>query len=267
MRRTIGGIRAVSGRRRESDVHPPAPFTAPRTSFNTSLTRRRSFATTTLPLDEVRAVKSAFGVSINDVVLGLTAEVLRDRLEQQGELPDRPLVAGIPVATGNLDRLSGNAVSNMFTSLRTDIADPVERLHAIHEVTKEAKNLNNLLGADMLVDWNEWAPPKLYALFWRKYSQHGLASRHRPVINCVVSNVAGPRQPLYLAGARLVSLYSVGPILEGIGLNVTVWSYLDQLNVSAIACPEHVPDLAGLVESFNDALAGLSKHAAGHAED
>lgn len=261
--RTARGVGAVVRRRRTAAVSPPLPFSTPRTSFNTHLTRRRIFATTTLSLSDVRAVKDALGVTVNDVVLALSASSLRAYLDRRGQLPDRPLVAGVPVATGSLDRLSGNKVSNMFTALRTDLADPIERLHAIHEVTTAAKEVNNLLGADMLADWNEWTPPRLYAWFWRQYSKRGLASRHRPPINLVVSNVPGPRDPLYVAGGKLVALYSVGPILEGIGLNITVWSYLDQLNVSAIACPERVPDLHEVVEGFHDALAELQKAAAG----
>ena len=101
-------------------------------------------------------------------------------------------------------RLSGNRVSNLFTSLRTDLADPVERLNAIHDVTGAAKEVQNLLGIDMLADWVEYAPPRPYSWVMRLYSRLGLAERHRPPINLVVSNVPGPRDPLYIAGARLV---------------------------------------------------------------
>ena len=96
--------------------------------------------------------------------------------------------------------------------------DPVERLRAIHEITKEAKIVQNILGADTMASWLEYAPPRPFNWFMRTYSRRGLAAKHRPPINLVVSNVPGPRTPLYIAGAKLAALYSVGPILEGIGL-------------------------------------------------
>jgi diacylglycerol O-acyltransferase / wax synthase len=130
---------------------------------------------------------------------------------------------------------------------------------AVHEVMKGAKEQLNLLGAEMLADWSELTPPRPYAAFNRAYSRFRLAERHRPPINLVISNVPGPPQPLYVAGARLLSIYSMGPILENIGLNITVWSYLGELNFGAVACPEAVPDLHRITDSLRDALAELKK--------
>jgi len=257
--RTTGrGARAVARHNKDADVRPPRPILdVPNTPLNASLTPHRTFATTTVPLSRVKAVKEAFDVSVNDVVLAMVAGSLRAYLDGRGALPDRALVAGVPVSTdapGREPRLGGNKVSNLFTSLRTDVPDPVARLQAIHEVTRAAKHVHNLLGADMLADWAEYAPPKPYAWFMQLYSRWRLADRHRPPINLVVSNVPGPREPLYIAGARLDGIYSVGPILEGIGLNVTVWSYLDQLNIGAIACREHVGDLHEITDGMAAAL-------------
>src|SRR5581483_6392624 len=170
----------------------------------------------TLPLADVREAKTAFGVSVNDIVLAMVAGSLRSWLEKRDVLPDRALVAGVPVSTDDPDairRLGGNKVSNMFTTLATDIADPVERLRAIHEVTSAAKEMHNILGADMLADWSEYTPPRPYSWFMRQYSRFGLAAHHRPPINVVVSNVPGPREPLYVAGGKMEGIYSVGPIL------------------------------------------------------
>ena len=114
-----------------------------------------------LPLDDVRAVRAAFGVSVNDVVLGIVAGSLRRHLLSIDALPASPLVAGVPVAADPAsERLSGNRVSNLFTSLRTDLDDPVARLAAIHEVTGAAKEVQDLLGVDMLANWIEYAPPR-----------------------------------------------------------------------------------------------------------
>jgi diacylglycerol O-acyltransferase len=259
--RTLRSLLAVGRRRREADVSPPRPvLDTPNTGFSTSLTPRRVFATTTLSLPDIKAVKSAAGVTVNDVLLALVATSLRRYLTDRDDLPAQPLVAGVPVSTDRPDevrRLGGNKVSNMFTALPTHLADPRERLAAVHEVTSAAKEVHNLLGVDMLADWVEYTPPRPYAWFMRQYSRFRIADRHRPPINVVVSNVPGPRQPLYVAGARLEAIYSVGPVLEGIGLNVTAWSYLDQVHVGAIACADVMPDLEEVTDGLAEALEEL----------
>lgn len=261
VRRTLRSLLAVGRRRRTAEVSPPVPvLDTPNVSFSTALTARRSFATTTLPLDEIRAVKAAAGATVNDVLLTLVAGALRSYLVARDELPVTPLVAGVPVSTDRPEevrRLGGNKVSNLFTALPTHLDDPAERLAAVHEVTAAAKEVHNLLGVDMLADWVEFTPPRPYSFLARQYSRLRLADRHRPPINVVVSNVPGPRDPLYIAGARLEAIYSVGPVLENIGLNVTAWSYLDQVHVSAIACRDVLPDLRGILDGMEAALEEL----------
>jgi diacylglycerol O-acyltransferase len=264
LRRTAAGLAAVLRRQRSGALSPPLPFSTPRTSFNRALTPNRWFAMAALPLEEVKAVRRALDVTMNDVVLALCAGALRRYLDERGELPERPLLAGVPVSTGRVDdeqRLVGNRVSNLFTSLRTDIADPVERLRAIHDVTQAAKEVQNALGAEMLVEWSEVTPPRIFSAWMRLYSRLKLADRHRPPINLVISNVPGPRQPLHIAGGRLLDIYSMGPILEGIGLNITVWSYVDRLGFGLVACRETMPDLWDLADHLHDALAELRKAA------
>ena len=263
--RTMKALVAVSRRRREIEVSPPLPFATPVTRFNRALSPRRSFATASLPLADLKAVKSAFGVTINDVVLAVCAGSLRSFLAAHDRVPERPLVAGVPVSVagaGDAPRLSGNRVSNLFTSLATDVADPVERLRTIHRVTEQAKGLNAILGTEMLMQWVEYTPPRPYAAIVRLYSRLRIGSRIRPPLNLVVSNVPGPIRPLYVAGAELRSVFSVGPVLEGIGLNLTAWSYLDRMNFGAIACREAIPDLHEITEGLGDALAELVRAAA-----
>jgi WS/DGAT/MGAT family acyltransferase len=268
VRRTRRNVRALGEHQREAAVRPPRPIRdTPRTSFNGRLTSRRVFATSSFALEDFKTVKSAFGVSLNDVVLACVAGSLRRYLDDRSERLDRPLVAGVPVSSdrpGDDPRLGGNRVTNMFTSLRTDIDDPVERLKAISSVTGAAKDRINILGADLMADWAEHTPPRPFSWVMRTYSRSGLAARHRPPINLVVSNVPGPKFPLYIAGARLSALYSVGPILEGIGLNVTVWSYIDQMNVSAIACRERLPGIHDVTDGIGEALRELLKLAEEH---
>jgi diacylglycerol O-acyltransferase / wax synthase len=241
-------------------VARPAPFSGPKLSFNRALTPHRLFVSTSLPLSEVKEVKSAAGVTVNDVVLALCAGALRAYLEERGELPSKPLVAGVPISTRAEGKpLRANSVSNMFTTVPVQLDDPLERLRAVHEVTKGAKEQFNLLGVDMLADWSEITPPRPYAWFIRQYGRFRLADRHRPPINLVVSNVPGPQMPLYIAGARLVAIYSMGPILENIGLNVTVWSYLDELNFGIVGVREHTPDLRRLCAHLQEELRALRK--------
>jgi WS/DGAT/MGAT family acyltransferase len=230
---------------RTREVSTPRPILdVPVTPFNHSLTPHRSFATTSLALGDGKEVSRAFDVSLNDVVLSVVGGALRRYLLDSGDLPDRPLVAGVPVSTDRPDeigRLGGNRVSNLFTSLATDEPDPARRLRRIHDVTVEAKQVQNLLGAEMMQSWVQYTPPGPYSWFMREYSRRRMADRHPPPINVIVSNVPGPREPLYAAGARLHALYSVGPVLEGVGLNITLWSYLDQLEVGILGCREAVP--------------------------
>ncbi len=259
--RTWRSVGQVLRRRRETSLSPPLPIKdTPDTAFNASLTARRSFATSSISLDDVKTVKTRVGVTVNDVLLGIVAESLRRYLSKRHALPVRSLVAGIPVSTDRPDdvaRLGGNRVSNLFTSLRTDIDDPVERLGAIHAVTAEAKVVQNMLGATMMQEWVEYTPPGPFAWFMGRYSAHRLADRHHPPINLVVSNVPGPPDALYIAGADLCEIYSVGPILEGIGLNITVWSYAQRMYVSALSCPDTMPDLHEVTDAIPHALADL----------
>ncbi len=255
--RTIRGMRNLVVHRRLGGPKPAVPFTGARTAFNRSITARRTFVSTSFAFDRLTTVKRSYGVSINDVVLAMVAGGLRRYLDQRGELPARPLVAGVPVSTRTGGQQGANRVSNLFVSLPVQLSDPLERLALIHDSTKGAKAQYNVLGADMLADWSELTPASPYRAFMRFYSGRGLADRGRSPLNLVVSNVPGPRQQLHIAGAEIVEIYSVGPILEGIGLNVTVWSYLDRLYVAVLGCPDQLDDLPRLTGHLAEALAEL----------
>jgi len=258
--RTLQGLVRLVQRRRAGGDLPPPPFSAPAVSFNRALTPHRRFVFSSVPLDDVKDVKNALGASVNDIVLALSAAALRRYLHDRDELPTRPLMAGVPVSVGDMGtRSSGNMVSNLFTSIPTDVVDPIERVRTVHRMMKGAKEVHNALGAEMLADWTELTPPRPFAAFMRFYSRRELASRHRPPINVVISNVPGPQAALDVAGARLVSIYSMGPILEGIGLNITVWSYCGSLNFGIVSCRELMPDLWRLTDYIQDALEELKK--------
>lgn len=258
--RTARNLLAVLRRRRAPGANPPRPVVdAPPTLFNRSLTADRSFATASIPFDRVRTVKAALGVTVNDALLAMVTGALRAYLEGRDDLPDQPLVAGVPVSTDRPDdvrRLGGNKVSNLFTILPTEDPDPASRVRRIHEVTREAKVVQNLLGVDMLAEWSAFTG-RPYGWLIRQYTRSGVADHSRPMINLVVSNVAGPRQQLFVAGARIDAIYSVGPILESVGLNLTAWSYGDRLNVGVLACRDQVPDAHRIAEGLETALEEL----------
>jgi WS/DGAT/MGAT family acyltransferase len=168
-------------------------------------------------------------------------------------------VAVVPVSVRpDLDAARGsNQVSAMFVHLPVELDDPVDRLAAIHEGTRGAKDEFDALGADILLNWAEHATPNVFAGGARVYSAMRLSEHHRPVANLVMSNVPGPAFPLYLAGAELDAGYPLGPVMEGMGVNITVMSYQGILSWGIIGCPETIPriwDLAAAVPTALDDL-------------
>src|SRR5258708_22239105 len=159
-----------------------------------------------------RAANRRFGVTLNDVVLAVCAGALRSYLSDLHELPGHPLIAVCPISVRTVDSRPGNHVSAMFTSLATDVANPVERLRAIQNVTRGAKEEHNAVGADLLRNWAEFAAPTTFSLAARFYTRMKLADRHRPIHNLIISNVPGPQFPFYLACSEVVAAYPPGPV-------------------------------------------------------
>jgi len=244
----------------------PVPFTAPRTPFNRTITGLRSVAFTSVELDEVKKVKQAFGVTVNDVVLALCAGALRRYLEARDELPGEPLVATVPVSTvGRSEREDGgtNQVSAFFASLPTQLADPAARVFAIAESNRVAKDHHFSIKADMLADWAQFAAPRIFGMAVRAYSALRLAEKHPAVHNLVISNVPGPPMPLYLLGARITGLHPMGPVFHGAGLNITVISNAGRVDVGLLGARELVPDLWPLADAIHAELKELLNAAAG----
>jgi WS/DGAT/MGAT family acyltransferase len=260
-RRTVGTFAGLVKRRRDPDsIVGATPLTAPRTRFNGAITAQRSVAFARVQLAPVKAVRKAFGVTVNDVVLAICAGALRRYLLRHGELPAEPLIAVCPISVRGQPTTSrsANRVSAMFTSLATDLDDPANRLRAIQSVTRGAKEEHNAIGADMLQNWAEFAAPTVFSLAARVYARMKLADKHRPVHNLVISNVPGPPFPLYLAGAELVSGYPMGPVFEGAGLNVTVMSYKGSLDFGFHASDSSLPDLWELADCVEPAFEELA---------
>ncbi|HKE72508.1 MAG TPA: wax ester/triacylglycerol synthase family O-acyltransferase [Acidimicrobiales bacterium] len=261
--RTAGTL--VSRRRNPEAPVGALPLTAPRTPWSAAITPHRKVAFARVSLSDVKAVKTAFGVKVNDVVLALVASGLRRYLVDHHALPDEPLVAMCPVSVRTEDEKGrqDNRVSSMFVHLRTDIEDVPERLRAIALATKGAKEDHNALGAKLLQNWAEHAAPSTFALAARVYSRLNVADRHKPLYNLVVSNVPGPDFRLYLDGAELVATYPLGPISEGAGLNVTVLSYMDNVDFGFLAGAELVPDVWDMADDVEKAMTELRAAADG----
>jgi diacylglycerol O-acyltransferase len=262
LRRTGRGLLAAGRFRRDHGQGVPMPvLETPRTSFNGSLTAARSFATVTLGFDDVKRIRAQHeGVTVNDVVLAVVSGALRRWLVAHDEHPSRSLTAGVPVGADRLDaapRLGGNRISNMFTTLATDIDDPAARLRQISRTSTSAKQIQQHMGLELMTDWGQFIPPSVFPVLVRAYSRVQAASWHASAFNATVSNVPGPREPASIGGARLSDVFSVGPLADGIGLNVTVWSYVSKLNFSLLACTDLLPDVEVLASYFPDALAEL----------
>jgi WS/DGAT/MGAT family acyltransferase len=236
--------RAVGGRAMA------APFAAPQTKFNASVTAHRNVAFAELDFEDIKTVKNHFNVKVNDVVMALVAGVLRQFLLDRDELPESSLVAMVPVSVHERsDRPGRNQVSGMFTKLETHIEDPAERLKAIAEANTTAKEHSSAIGATLLQDWSQFAGPAVFGVAMRVYARSRL-TESRPVHNLVVSNVPGPQIPLYFLGAEVSAMYPLGPIFHGSGLNITVMSLNGKLDVGLISCPELLPDLWDLADDF-----------------
>lgn len=248
------------GRAREGTAMA-APFSAPRTSFNGTITGHRSIAVADMDLEAIRAVKKASGTTVNDVVLAVSGGALRSYLDHRGELPASSLLATVPVSVREESKrdTGANKVSALFTKLGTDVEDPLERLEELAESNRNAKDHHNAISADSLQDWAEFAAPRTFGLAVRAYAGLRLAEKHPVVHNLVISNVPGPPVPLYFMGARIEALYPLGPVFHGAGLNITVMSNHGHVHVGIIACRESMPDVDDLVRRFPEELDRLTQ--------
>ncbi len=238
---------------------PPGFFAAPRTSFNGAVSNRKRFCSLSVPLDDVKLVGRAFEATVNDVVLACVSGGLRRLLEARGEEHDHALVAMVPVSTrpdGASEEL-GNQISGMLVSLASDVDDPVLRLDAISESARLAKEQEKLHRGRFIGDLAQLALPVLTTRLARALAGTRLFDRVRPPFNVTVSSIRGPQFSLFCAGSRVVDVFPVGPMAEGIGVNVTVFSYLDQVQFGLLACRKLLPELEDVALFIDDALAEL----------
>jgi diacylglycerol O-acyltransferase len=243
-------------------IQPRITSPAPRTSFNKSVTPHRRWAFGDLSLDDVKAVKNAAGVTVNDVVMSLVATALRRWLLDRNELPRDPLLAMVPLSTRTADQsdaMGGNQVVPMVAPLPTHVSDPRERLAAAHESMRAAKEEYRALPADVLQNPNQFAAPAAAELVARTLADFRVADYTDPPFNVVVSNVPGSRHDLYYAGARVLGHYPLSIVADGLGLNVTVQSHVSGLHFGITSCRELVRDVAELLGFVQEALDELKE--------
>lgn len=264
MRVTGRGISRVRRRTKERGEHPEMarPFAPPPTFMNHVVAPGRRFATATLALADVKELKNALGITINDLVLATAAGALRTLMLRYDGRADEPLIASVPASINTSpDRLTGNEFSGLNVSLPVHIADPLERVRLTAVATGMAKEDFHLLGPEVVSQWAAYLPPSLGPPVFKWLSKRDVQTK---LLNLPISNVPGPRERGRIGGASVTEIYSVGPLMAGSGLNITVWSYVDQLNISVLTDaltledPHEATD--AMLRSFSEirAAAGIS---------
>ena len=256
--RALTGARRTLGGPQDPGILEITTARPPRTCFNGPISAHRSFSFGSVSLDTIKAIKNQAGVKVNDVVVAVCAGAVRKWLLERDELPDEPLVAMVPVSVRGDDEMGtfGNRISTMIVPIPTDVADPKHRLERAHELLLSAKEHHAALPADLLTDASSFIPPAVAALAAR--TTVGILGRTRPPLNLVVSNVPGPRSPLYIAGARLQAHYPVSAVVDGVGLNMTVMSYLDHVDFGIVADRDQISDTWPLLRAAQHAVDELA---------
>lgn len=238
---------------------PPAPFTAPRTLFNVPVTPHRILAGVELDLSRIKNIKNAVpGTTVNDVILTLCSSVLRRYLLEKNDLPQKSLVAMAPVSVrgeGEESKL-GNHISAMLVSLATDLENPLDRLKSINKSAVGSKVYQKAVKAEKLMDY---IPSQLEAMAARFYTRMKIGELHSPVFNLVITNVPGPSKAMYMNGARMLKNLAVAPLIDGLGLIITVFSYAGKVSIGLTSCKEIMPDIKQFAGYFLDAIAELEQ--------
>lgn len=229
-----------------------SPFEAPRTMFNVPIGGARRFAAQSWPFERFRAIKKAAGVTINDVVLAVCGGALRAYLIEQNALPDKPLIAMVPVSLREGESSGGNEVGSLLANLATDLTDQAERLRVVNASMKDNKEVFRSLPEIQQVALSAFnAMPMLLELV------PVLKTTARPPFNIVISNVPGDRQRLYWGGAELVGNYPMSIVLDGQALNITLTNTADRIDFGIIGCRTSVPHLQRLLVHIEESLSEL----------
>ncbi|MFF3569730.1 wax ester/triacylglycerol synthase family O-acyltransferase [Nocardia jiangxiensis] len=248
----VGGVRSAVRALTEGKL--ALPLSAPPTMFNVPIGGARSIAVGSWPMERIHAVRRATGTTVNDVVLALSAAALREYLLKRNALPDKPLIAMVPVnlrRTGDTES-EGNLVAALLCDLGTDIEDPAQRLAAISTSMRESKRVFTELPRLQALALSALLMSPLGLTFLP-----GFQALPRVPFNLVISNVPGPRKPVYLQGARLEHNYPLSIPFDGQAMNITVTSTADSFDVGIVGCRRAVPQLPTLIDHLDTALTEL----------
>ena len=232
---------------------------APRTMFNTSITGSRRFAAQGWPLERLRGISKASRTTLNDVVLAMCAGAIRSYLLEHDALPDAPLVSMVPVGLNAKQSQTasgdgGNAVGAVMVQLGTHLRDPADRLTAIHASMRTGKEaLGSMTPLQIMAMSALGMAPSIVTPMLR------LQGIIRPPFNLIISNVPGPRKTLYLNGAKMVGTYPLSIPINGMALNITCNSYVDDMDFGLTGCRRSVPHLQRLLGHLDDELGALEK--------
>ncbi|GGD12477.1 wax ester/triacylglycerol synthase family O-acyltransferase [Nocardioides daphniae] len=259
--RTVRAVRRVRSERLGSGVDVPQPSAgAPRTALNSLGSPHRAYVRASLDLADLKAVKTAAGVTLNDVVLAVVAGACERHLASRGGVPERPLLASVPMAAeapGAPVRQFGNRFWSFTTSLATDVADPWERLQQISTVSAAAKRRLELLGVDLVADWLDVLPPFLAKQAIRGTLERMADPEQDVDASILVSNVRGPAEPYSLGGRVFGDLHIDGPPSNGVGCNVMVWSYGQRMLLGVLAYADVLDDPQEFRAALTDSCAEL----------
>jgi WS/DGAT/MGAT family acyltransferase len=236
------------------------PFQAPACSFNATLSSRRSIAYARMPMGCIELIRQAFGGTVNDVVLSACTRALQGEMWERGEPAEQPLLAGVPVSTRRPgDAPGGNRVSALVARLPVQLEDPLHQLSEVKRSTRQGKRVHGLLGPDTLAALAEVLSPSLAQPAFSLYGRWKLAALHRPLVNLTISNVPGPPAALGFCGRPVYALHPHGPLMEGVGLNITAMSYAGSIDVGVLGCAERVPEAHRIADRVAQAIEELTK--------
>jgi len=229
----------------------------PRTRFNGSVSAHRAVEGRNFSLQDIRDIRKCVpGATVNDVILAICSGAMRQYLQHHGELPDDTLTAMAPISVRSEEETgtAGNRISTMTVTLHSNVADPIERLKLIHETTQQSKAQAAAVGAQTMTDVTQFMPGMLSGLAARAYTRFRLANRIKPFLNTVITNVPGPQIPLFFTEARMVSLFGLGPVFDGMGLIHPVFSYSGRISIAVTACREQMPDPGFYADCLQDSF-------------
>jgi diacylglycerol O-acyltransferase / wax synthase len=259
------GFTKVRRRSKERGEHPDLAeaFDAPPTFLNHVVSPQRRFATAALRLADVKATAKALGITFNDLVLATAAGGLRKLLLRYDGNADRPIIASVPTATDKSERITGNEISGLSISLPVHVADANERARLVALATKIAKEDHEILGPRLYGQLMSYLPTAIAPAAFRWLGRRDAPNK---MMNVAVSSVAGPRERGHFGGAPVSEIYSTGVLSPGAPVNITVWSYVDQLGVAVLTDDQTFNDpheaTDALLEAFAElhSAAGLSDH-------